>query len=236
MHNYSGTNPHRGVVPERRRGIKQLIPVLALGSAAMLFLTSAAPPSNGAGSQSGNALLKARVSAASENVNLRAELDSARAHLAVMSARLTRAQGLIAFSTRYSIGANVAGMVYDAAKGEGIDPELAFRLVKLESGFDPKATSRAGAIGLTQLMPATARFFQKGVRAEQLQEPVLNLRIGFRYLRTLVDQYGGNMNMALLVYNRGEAAVRGATAQGLDPTNGYDRLVMKGYKGKGVDY
>jgi soluble lytic murein transglycosylase-like protein len=62
---------------------------------------------------------------------------------------------------------------------------------------------------------------------------MLNLRIGFRYLRTLVDEYG-DVNLALLVYNRGEVAVRTATAQGINPTNGYDRILMRGYKGKGV--
>ena len=61
-----------------------------------------------------------------------------------------------------------------------------------------------------------------------------NLRIGFRYLRTLVREYKGNVQLALLVYNRGPVAVQASREQGLDPSNGYERIVMKGYKGRGV--
>ena len=83
-------------------------------------------------------------------------------------------------------------------------------------------------------MLPTARYFQKGVTREQLYDRDTNLRIGFRYLRTLVREYKGNVKIALLVYNRGPVAVKNSREQGLDPSNGYERVVMKGYTGKGV--
>ena len=222
-------------VVRRRRSPRHMASILVIG-AAILLVSSHWDASHAIGR--GNLATIAWMgpsSGVSENARLVAKLDSARVAGLLLSARLERAQMVIGFSSRYGVRADLAGLIYDAAKGEGIDPDLAFRLVKLESEFNPKAVSSAGAIGLTQLMPATARFFQKGVRAEQLYEPGLNLRIGLRYLRTLMDEYKGNVNLALLVYNRGEVAVRDATALGLDPTNGYDRIVMKGYRGKGVD-
>ena len=110
---------------------------------------------------------------------------------------------------------------------------LAFRLVRVESEFNEKATSPVGAVGLTQLMPSTARYFQKGITKNQLYDRETNLRLGFRYLRTLINEYDGNLKLALLVYNRGPAAVERARAAGLDPANGYDRMVAGGYKGNG---
>jgi soluble lytic murein transglycosylase-like protein len=83
-------------------------------------------------------------------------------------------------------------------------------------------------------MLPTARFFQKGITRDELYTRDTNLRIGFRYLRTLVREYKGNVQLALLVYNRGPQAVQNSRDQGLDPSNGYERVVMKGYKGRGV--
>ena len=83
-------------------------------------------------------------------------------------------------------------------------------------------------------MLPTARFFQKDITKDQLYNRDTNLRIGFRYLRTLVREYKGNVQLALLVYNRGPVAVEASREQGLDPSNGYERVVMKGYKGRGV--
>ncbi|OYV70791.1 MAG: hypothetical protein B7Z72_07105, partial [Gemmatimonadetes bacterium 21-71-4] len=167
----------------------------------------------------------------SEASSLRAQLAASQGRLDGLQGQLERANHIIRFSSRYDISAGMAGKVYDAAIGENIDPVLAFRLVKLESDFNPRAVSPAGALGLTQLMPATARFYQKGLKAKQLFDPDLNLHIGFRYLHSLVEQYHGQMDMALLVYNRGEVAVANAKAEGKTAANGYARILMKGYKG-----
>ncbi len=169
-----------------------------------------------------------------ESRRLREELDAARGELQLAQAQLDRANQLLSYSSRYRISADIAASIYDIALAEGLEPDLAFRLVRVESQFNEKATSPVGAVGLTQLMPATASFFQKGVTKKQLYDRETNLRIGFRYLRTLINEHEGNLKLALLVYNRGPAAVNRARAAGLDPANGYDRMVAGGYRGSGV--
>lgn len=169
----------------------------------------------------------------SEADALRAQLADARGKVTNLQAQLLRANLVIGYSTRYAISADLAGKVYDAAISESVDPELAFRLVKLESDFNAHAESPVGAIGLTQLMPATARFYQKGLRGEQLYDADLNLHIGFRYLHSLVEQYR-QVDTALLVYNGGEMAASAARAEGRSSSNGYTRILMKGYKGPGI--
>lgn len=169
-----------------------------------------------------------------ESRRLREELHAARGELQLAQAQLDRANQLLSYSSRYRIAADIAASIYDIALAEGLEPDLAFRLVRVESQFNEKATSPVGAIGLTQLMPSTASFFQKGVTKKQLYDRETNLRIGFRYLRTLINEHDGNLKLALLVYNRGPAAVNRARAAGLDPANGYDRMVAGGYRGSGV--
>jgi hypothetical protein len=147
---------------------------------------------------------------------------------------LLRWNAVFTYARRYRITMELAGLIHDVALEEKIEPELAFRLVRLESRFDPNVVSHAGAIGLTQLMLGTARYFQPGISADELTDPATNLRIGFRYLRGLIREYRGDLKLALLVYNRGPAAVQNALALGEDPANGYDRVLMRGYSGRGV--
>jgi soluble lytic murein transglycosylase-like protein len=165
---------------------------------------------------------------------LRQELESAKGELSLVRAQYERAAKIMQYSNKYGVTAAMAGKVFDASLREGIDPELAFRLVRLESEFNEHAISKVGAVGLTQLMPSTARQLEKGVTREQLFNGETNLRVGFRYLRSLLDMYKGNVNLALLAYNRGEDAVWRDVRAGVDPGNGYDRWVMKDYKGKGL--
>jgi soluble lytic murein transglycosylase-like protein len=166
--------------------------------------------------------------------DLRNQLDETRGKLDLATAQLERMQAVFAFSTRYHVAADLASSIYDVALAEGIEPELAFRLVKVESQFNERALSSVGAVGLTQVMPSTARFFVPGITRDQLYDRETNLRCGLRYLRALVRENHGNMKLALLIYNRGEQAVNESRHAGLDPSNGYEQLVMKGYKGKGV--
>lgn len=147
---------------------------------------------------------------------------------------LSRWHRIYTYSTKYRIKADLASSIYDAAVNAGIEPELAFRLVRVESVFKPEAISPVGAIGLTQLMLGTARYFEADVTREDLLDPDVNLRIGLKYLRSLIREYKGNLKLALLVYNRGPTAVQLAIRMGEDPTNGYESIIMRGYRGRGV--
>ncbi|HEU5466275.1 MAG TPA: lytic transglycosylase domain-containing protein, partial [Gemmatimonadales bacterium] len=129
-------------------------------------------------------------------------LDQVQGELTVAKLQLERATAIIGFSSKYGIPADLASNIYDMSSSEGVDPVLAFRLVRVESGFDPRAKSRAGAIGLTQVLPSTARLYEPGLSVEQLYEPATNLRLGFRYLHDLMARYG-TLNHALVAYNSG---------------------------------
>ena len=146
--------------------------------------------------------------------------------------------GPLAFAMRYRIPTDQAKQIHDIAREEGIDPELGFRLVRVESGFNPWARSRVGALGLTQLMPSTARWLERGITRREILEPGTNLRIGFRYLRSLIAKYDGDLQLALLAYNRGDGAVDRDLRRGRNPENGYSRMVLgvgfDRYAGSGV--
>ncbi len=156
-------------------------------------------------------------------------LPSLEGELDLTRLRLQRAERLLGYSTTYGIPADLAALVHDKALHEGIDPELAFRLVNLESGFDVRAVSSAGAIGLAQVMPATAEYYRAGISLGELFYPATNLEIGFRYLAELLVRYGGDPEMALLAYNRGPARLEQLLVAGRDPRNGYASHIMDGY-------
>ncbi|HEY7368431.1 MAG TPA: transglycosylase SLT domain-containing protein [Thermoanaerobaculia bacterium] len=97
-----------------------------------------------------------------------------------------------------------------AAREFGVDPSLFRGVVRQESVFNPKAKSRAGAMGLAQIMPATARSLSKSVlrvryRRAFLYDPGVNARLGAAYLRKLMDSFGGNAAYAAAAYNGGPA-------------------------------
>ena len=82
------------------------------------------------------------------------------------------------------------------------------------------------AIGLAQVMLPTARYYRKDITREELFDRDTNLRIGFRYLRTLIEKYNGNLELALLAYNRGPERVDDLIRAGQDPNNGYVEMVL----------
>ena len=233
MKTLRGTYVHRGDRTRRSRRLKQLFLAGSFFSATAFLLGNREPATRSALAATTNTSNAFRIDL-STNRSLTGQLDSARGELALAHIQLEHAQSVIGYSAHYAIGADLAGTILDVAQAEGIDPELAFRLVKLESDFNAHATSPVGAVGLTQVMPSTARFYHKGMSARELYDPATNLHVGFQYLRGLVTEYHGNMNLALLVYNRGPAAVAKAKANGDDPSNGYERILMKGYKGRGI--
>jgi len=232
MRNLRGTYVHRGDAARKRRRAKQV--AFVAGSILATIVVIGARKTTTANAAPAVTDNRSIFQIGAANRKLRDDLESAKGELTLARARYERAEKIMSYSTKYGITAGMAGNVFDASLREGIDPELAFRLVRLESEFNPRAISKVGALGLTQLMPSTAVQWEKGVTREQLFTPATNLRIGFRYLRNLLDQYKGNVNYALLAYNRGEDAVWRDIKNGTDPGNGYDRWVMRDYKGKGL--
>jgi soluble lytic murein transglycosylase-like protein len=136
-----------------------------------------------------------------------------------------RAQG-------YPVTQQLARQIGDAAARFAIDPAVAFGLVRVESSFRNAATSSVGAVGLTQLMPRTAAWMEPGITRNELRDPETNLRVGFKYLRYLLDRYQGTENLALTAYNRGPGTVDKALDRGRNPDNGYAAFV-RGESGHG---
>lgn len=111
--------------------------------------------------------------------------------------------------------------VREIAGNYGLDPALFESLVEQESAFNPMAVSRAGAKGLTQLMPATAKML--GV-TDPL-DPIQNLDGGAKYLSQMLKQFGGDEKLALAAYNAGPGAVK--KHGGIPPYNETQNYVAK---------
>ncbi len=94
-------------------------------------------------------------------------------------------------------------LVKEAAERHRINPDLIRAVIQTESGWNSGAVSRKGAVGLMQLVPSTAQRF--GVK--DMFSPKQNVDAGVRYLKTLLERYNGNLELALAAYNAGEGAV-----------------------------
>src|SRR5690349_14249818 len=190
MRDLRGTYVHRGDAARLRRRLKQALFLacsIAVTTIVIASRKSTPPNAEPVASEEKSGLF----SLGGNSRKLRSELESTQGELNLVRAQFERADKIIQYSTKYGIPAGLAGQVFDASLREGIDPELAFRLVRLESEFNDHAVSKVGAVGLTQLMPSTAKLWQKNVTRDQLFQPETNLRIGFRYLRNLIDMFHG---------------------------------------------
>ena len=114
--------------------------------------------------------------------------------------------------------------IESVATEHGVDPLLVKAVIKTESNFDPEAVSAKGALGLMQLMPATAR----ELRVTNPLDPLENVTGGTRYLRILLDNYDGNVALSLAAYNAGPSRVKDAIPN-IPETRTYVARVLRHY-------
>lgn len=120
----------------------------------------------------------------------------------------------------------IISMIDDTSAKYGVDAKLIKALVKQESGFNPTAKSKAGALGLMQLMPSTA----KGLSVKDPLDAKQNIEGGVKYVKSLLNRFDGNIILALAAYNAGPNAVK--KYNGIPPykeTQNYVKSILKNY-------
>jgi soluble lytic murein transglycosylase-like protein len=154
--------------------------------------------------------------------------DNNRYRLLILSPRDRTASGdrydamLLAKAGRYD------SIIEKAATAASVEPNLLRAVIVVESGFNSHAVSKRGAMGLMQLMPATATRF--GV--SNPYDPLQNVHAGARYLKFLIDRFGQDVRLALAAYNAGEDAVdrNGGQIPPFSETVAYVPRVLKIYQ------
>jgi soluble lytic murein transglycosylase-like protein len=159
--------------------------------------------------------------------NIREALFSLRSHRTLQ----TTAYGPVLFDSTARVAspmpAYLSSVIEEAARKEGLDPRLVAAVAARESAYDANAVSSAGAGGIMQIMPATARF----LGLSNLFDVRANVFAGTRYLRTLLDTFGGDLDLALAAYNAGPGAVQ--RYSGIPPyreTQQYVKIVRASYE------
>ena len=120
----------------------------------------------------------------------------------------------------------IIGIINEVSNKYDVDPKLIEALVKQESGFNPNAKSKAGALGLMQLMPSTA----KGLGVTDPMDVRQNIEGGVKYVKSMLDRFNGNVILALAAYNAGLNAVK--RYDGVPPykeTQNYVRSILANY-------
>ena len=122
---------------------------------------------------------------------------------------------------------NVDEIISAVSKKYNVDENFIRAIIKQESGFNPNATSKKGAMGLMQLMPKTA----KGLGVADAYNPEQNVEGGVKYIKSLIDKYDGDKKIALAAYNAGPTAVN--RYGGIPPykeTQNYVNKIMSMYE------
>ncbi|WP_446744536.1 lytic transglycosylase domain-containing protein [Silvibacterium acidisoli] len=104
------------------------------------------------------------------------------------------------------------GEIKESSERNGLDPYMVASLIRQESEFNPLAVSNKNAYGLMQLLPSVGKSMAKqegihGLRTDQLLDPIMNIRLGTRYLRQTLDKFGGHPEYAFAAYNAGDNRV-----------------------------
>ena len=137
---------------------------------------------------------------------------------------------------RYTVDGNsrYASQIQAAAMANNVEAALIRAVITVESGYNPSAVSRAGAVGLMQLMPETAKRYKVTDR----HDPEQNIHGGAEYLRDLLRMFNYNLNLAIAAYNAGEQAVMkyGNRIPPYRETMAYVPKVMKFYKRYSTGY
>lgn len=167
------------------------------------------------------------------------EKESATAKVAVeknavpdkMSAALQEAKGVAADKSagkeNHGVAADISAMIQESAARHGVDAALVDAIAKNESAYQPDAVSQAGAVGVMQLMPATA----DGLGVKNIYDPYDNIDGGTRYLKELLDTFDGDITKTVAAYNAGPQAVK--AYGGVPPyaeTQSYVKNVLADYK------
>jgi soluble lytic murein transglycosylase-like protein len=126
----------------------------------------------------------------------------------------------------------IAPQVQRVAQAYDIDPLLLHAIAHVESRHNPQAESHAGAIGLMQVMPATARRFGIADPGSALRDPATSLEVSSAYLKTLQARFGNNLALVLAAYNAGEGSVErhGRRVPPYAETQGYVQQVLAEYR------
>jgi hypothetical protein len=126
----------------------------------------------------------------------------------------------------FKVREDLEPIINRAAEAYGVDPALIKSVIKVESNFNQNSTSPKGAMGLMQLMPGTAR----DLGVQNAYDPTENVRAGTAYLKTLLNRYDGNVNLALAAYNWGMGNLEKRPERMPAETKNYVASVIRHYE------